>query len=348
MPTDRTIGHGIIGCGVIGPWHAQAINAIEGSEIVAVCDVVEERAKEMAEKFGGEPCTDYKEMVKRDDIDIVNICTPSGMHADMGVAAAEAGKHIVSEKPLDVTLEACDRIIEACKQNNVLLSGIFQNRFADGSTRIKEALEQGRFGNLTMGDAYVKWWRTQEYYDSGDWRATWDLDGGGALMNQSVHYIDLLQWFMGPVKTIYARTATLAHTIEVEDCAAAVIGFENGAIGVIEGTTAAAPGGPARLEIHGDKGTAGWENGRVSTWKFADEREGDDQVTKAEKFAEGAASDPRAMSIEGHRRNIAALVDAVRTGAESPLPGEEARKAVEIIRGIYTSAEEGREVTLPL
>ncbi|MFQ5808778.1 MAG: Gfo/Idh/MocA family protein, partial [Armatimonadota bacterium] len=186
MPTNDTYGFGIIGCGVIGPWHAQAINSIEGAKLVAVCDIVEERAKEMAEAHGGEPCTDYAEMVKRDDIDIVNICTPSGMHADMGVAASEAGKHIVSEKPLDVTLEACDRVIDACKQNSVLLAGIFQNRFAEGSVRMKEALDAGRFGKLTMGDAYVKWWRTQEYYDSGEWRATWELDGGGALMNQSV------------------------------------------------------------------------------------------------------------------------------------------------------------------
>ncbi len=348
MPTNDILGFGVIGCGVIGPWHAQAINSIEGVKLIAVCDVIEERAKKLAEEHGGEPCTDYNEMVKRDDIDIVNICTPSGMHAEMGVAAAEAGKHVISEKPLDVTLEACDRVIEACKRNNVLLAGIFQNRSAEGSLRIKEALDAGRFGKLTMADAYVKWWRTQEYYDSGEWRATWELDGGGALMNQSVHYIDLLQWLMGPVKSIYARTATLAHTIEVEDCAAAVVTFENGAIGVIEGTTAAHPGSPARLEIHGDQGTATWENGRVTTWKFAEEKEGDDAVAEAKKFADGAVSDPRAIAVEGHRRNIAGLVDAVRSGSPSPLPGEEARKAVEIILAIYKSAKEGREVTLPL
>ena len=247
-----------------------------------------------------------------------------------------------------MTLQACDRLIDACKRNNVLLAGIFQNRFADASLRLKEALEQGRFGKLTMGDAYVKWWRTQKYYDSGDWRATWELDGGGALMNQSVHYIDLLQWFMGPLKSVYARAATLAHTIEVEDCAAAVVSFENGAIGVIEGTTAAHPGRPARLEIHGDQGTAAWENGRITTWKFAEERGGDETVVGAEKFAEGAVSDPRAMDIEGHRCNIAAVLETVNSGAASPLPGEEARKAVEIILAIYQSAKEGREVALPL
>ncbi len=221
-------------------------------------------------------------MLAHPGLDVVCVCTPSGAHQDPAVKAAQAGKHVVVEKPLEITLERCDAIIQACDKAGVRLCTIFPSRFTPANLDLKAAIDTGRFGRLTLGDTYVKWWRTQEYYDSGGWRGTWDLDGGGALMNQAIHNVDLLYWLMGDVDSIQAMTATLAHErIEVEDTAVACLRFQNGALGVIEAATSAYPGLLKRTEIHGDRGSARVEQDDITLWDFQEKVPSDDEILAA-------------------------------------------------------------------
>jgi predicted dehydrogenase len=235
-----TIGFGIVGCGMISTFHARAIADVMGAKLEACFDTRGEAAEKFAKANGCRAYTDLNKMLADPKVEIVTVATPSGAHMEPAAAAARAGKHVIVEKPLEITLKKCDRMIEACEKAKVKLGAIFPSRFHDSSVKLKKAIEGGRFGKLTLGDAYVKWFRTQEYYDSGAWRGTWALDGGGALMNQAIHSVDLLTWLMGPVLEIQANTATLAHArIEVEDVVVATLRFANGAIGVLEATTAA-------------------------------------------------------------------------------------------------------------
>lgn len=343
-PTDGKYGIAIVGCGGIAGWHAKAISGIENARLVATHDIIEERAKKLGEEYGADPYTDLDAVLSRDDVDLVDICTPSGLHAELGIAAAKAGKHVITEKPLDVTLEHCDALINACDDAGVKLMCIFQNRYIESSRQIRRAIDEGRLGRLLMGDMYLKWYRSQEYYDSGDWRGTWELDGGGCLMNQGVHYVDLLQWWMGPVENLFAYTDTLAHNIEVEDVAAATVKFANGGIGVIEGTTCAKPGLQARIELHGEKGSIIWADGKIVTWKL----EGEDEPPVSEEEKPSAAADPMSLNVAPHRRQIQAFIEALERGQQPHPSGPEARKAVEIILAIYKSSRTGEIVTLPL
>jgi predicted dehydrogenase len=350
---SRTYGVGIVGCGVIAPFHARSAAALPNAELRAVMDIVPEAAQKRAEEFGAEAYTDLDAMLARDDIDIICVCVPSGLHAEIGIRAAQARKHVLVEKPIDITLDAADRLIEACHEYNVKLGVISQHRFGPGMVQLREALTGGRFGKLILGDAIIKWYRSQAYYDSGDWRGTWALDGGGALMNQGVHYIDQLQWMMGPVKSIYARAATSAHTIEVEDIAIAILNFENGAIGTIEGSTAVYPGLPERLEITGTEGTVVIESGKVKVWEFKDEKgEAGAYGTKVKYDDSGPAAtgsaDPSAIPSAGHQTQLADLIAAIEGDGSPAISGEDARRPLEIILAIYESARTGREVTLPL
>ena len=234
-------GFGVIGCGMIADFHARAIGDIRGAKLIGGFDSVTASADRFAKATGCKAYSSLKEMLADDAIDVVTIGTPSGAHMEPAVAAARAGKHVIVEKPLEITLRRCDKIIDECDKAGVTLSAIFPSRFHEPSIEIRRAIDQGRFGRLTVGDAIVKWYRTQEYYDSGAWRGTWKLDGGGALMNQAIHSVDLLTWLMGPVAEIRARTALLAHKkIEVEDVAMATLEFENGAMGIIEAPVATA------------------------------------------------------------------------------------------------------------
>ncbi len=343
----RTIGFGIIGCGTIAPWHADSVAKIDGAQLVAVSDVVEEAAQKMGQKYQADWYTDYQQMLAREDVDVLCILTPSGMRKEIVLKAAEAGKHVVVEKPIEVTLERIDQMIEACEKAGVKLAVIFQNRFLPAARKVKEAMEKGKLGKPILGDAYIKWHRTQQYYDSGGWRGTWRYDGGGALMNQSVHTIDLLLWIMGPVESISAKIATLAHKIEVEDLAVATLRFANGALGVIEGSTAISPGFSSRLEIHGENGSVILKGEQVVAWQFKD----GEQIPlpfPPEKEASGGQADPTNFSTEGHYLQLKDMVDAVKTGREPLVNGREGRKAVELIQAIYQSAKTGKEVSLPL
>jgi predicted dehydrogenase len=285
-------------------------------------------------------------------VQIVTIGTPSGAHLEPAVAAAKAGKHVIVEKPLEITLARCDAIIRACEANRVKLSTIFPSRFHESSVEMKRAIDGNRFGRLTLGDAYVKWYRTQAYYDSGKWRGTWELDGGGALMNQAVHSVDLLTWLMGPVAEVTAHAATIAHErIAVEDNLVAALRFANGALGVIEASTAIYPGYLKRIEIHGSEGTAVMEEEDIKVWDFARAKKSDDAIARRmaeHKSTGGGASDPAAIGHHGHARQFQDVVDAIKKNREPAIDGREGRRSIEIILAIYKSAETGRSVKLPL
>jgi predicted dehydrogenase len=347
-------GFAIIGCGMIARFHAKALAEIPGARIVALADSDLPRARKLAEELGlgdnfyGE----LPPLLARRDVDVVIVATPSGAHMEPAVAAAEAGKHVVVEKPLEVTLERCDRILDACDRKGVKLCTIFPSRFADANRTLKAAVDAGRFGRLTLGETTCKWWRSQAYYDQGGWRGTKALDGGGALMNQAIHNVDLLLWMMGPVKQLCGFADRLAHErIEVEDTAVACLQFTSGALGVIEATTSVHPGLPKTIAVHGDRGTAVIEQEDVLRWDFAPELEEDRAVRQrfAQKVgASGGASDPSAISHVYHARQLTDFVQALETGRPPLVDGREGRKAVEVILAIYRSAETGRVVELPL
>lgn len=345
-------GFGIVGCGMISSFHARAIADVRGAKLVACFD----NRAEAAEKFAAEhACTAYTQlddMLSDTNVDIITIATPSGAHMEPAVAAARAGKHVIVEKPLEITLKKCDAIIKACAQAGVQLGAIFPSRFHDASVKLKRAIDGGRFGKLTMGDAYVKWYRTQAYYDSGAWRGTWALDGGGALMNQAIHSVDLLTWLMGPVVEIQASTACMAHTrIEVEDVAVATLKFANGALGVIEATTAAYPGYLKRIEIHGSEGSAVLEEEDLKAWDFARSKKEDAVILeqmRQHRSTAGGASDPAAIGHHGHAIQFRDFVEAVRKNRPPVIDGHEGRRSVEIILGVYKAAEIGKAVKLPL
>jgi predicted dehydrogenase len=259
---------------------------------------------------------------------------------------------VIVEKPLEITLKKCDRIIRECEKQGVQLATVFPSRFHDSSVELKRAIDAGRFGRLTVGDAYVKWFRAQQYYDSGAWRGTWSLDGGGALMNQAIHSVDLLTWLMGPVAEVRAQTATLAHErIEVEDTAVATLRFANGALGVIEATTAAFPGYLKRIEIHGSEGSAVLEEEDLKAWDFLKPQKQDRAIQdamKKHKSTGGGASDPAAIGHHGHAIQFRDMLDAIRQKRPPAIDGHEGRRSVEIILAIYKSAETGKLVKLPL
>jgi predicted dehydrogenase len=339
------VGFGIIGAGMIANFHAEAIKAVADARLVAVCDSDGERAGEFARKHQIECYTDIGEFLARSPIDAVTIATPTGLHAAVAVPAALAGKHVLCEKPLDVTVEKSQAIIDACAKAGVLLVPVFQNRFGSGAIQIERAIAAGRFGRLMQIAGRIKWWRSQEYYDSGAWRGTWALDGGGCLMNQSIHTIDLMLHFGGRPEQVFGYTATRTHTgIEVEDNACAVLRFASGAIGVIEASTSCAPGFPARIEVSGERGTAVIEGDAIAQWSFADTEAGDEAVLAKigqPKLGSGA-SDPKAIGVEGHRLQIADMTRAILTGGKPAIDGAEARIPVELICGIYASMKTGR------
>lgn len=350
MTTTGRIGFGIVGCGVIAPFHAQAIQATAGARLVAVTDELPARAARLAAEYGVPAVTNLAELLDRPDIQAISICVPSGLHGAIGELAAAAGKHLLIEKPIEISLAAADRLIEACRRHRVKLAVISQQRFRPAVQQLRQAQADGRFGKLIFGGAYIPWYRTQGYYDSGAWRGTIALDGGGCLMNQGIHYIDLLQWVMGPVKSVVARMQTAAHQIEVEDLAVAMLQFSNGALGIIQGSTAFYPGLPERLEIAGEGGTAIISAGTTSIWEFKDEK-GEAEAYGSKLAATTAATstgaaDPTAIGGHLHAVQVADLVAAIQEDREPAITGEAARRPLELILAVYQSAREGRPVDL--
>lgn len=339
---DRILNFAIIGCGVIAPNHAKAIINTPSARLVAVADIIEERAVKFAQEYNCNWYTDYKKMLDRPDIDVVNICTPSGLHSEMAIEAMKRGKHVITEKPMAITLEQADAMISASKEFKRKLACIFQRRTQSVFKKIKEVTSQGAIGRLILGDAYMKYFRSQAYYDSGDWRGTWALDGGGALMNQGIHCIDLMQWIMGEVGSVFAYTRTLARRIEVEDTAVSVLEYKNGAIGVIEGTTSVVPGFDHRLEFHGVDGSILVDGEKIVKWEVP----GVELDLDSQETVGSTASDPRAIGYLGHQLLIQDMIEAIKNDRDPLITGEEGKKALKIILAIYKSSRERREIYL--
>ncbi len=350
--SDQPLGCAIVGCGMIARFHARALAEVPGARVAALVSRTPGRARTMADELGLS-ChldTDLAAALARPDVHAVIVTTPSGAHLEPAVAAARAGKHVVVEKPLEITAERCDRIVAACDANRVKLCTIFPSRFGDANRALKAAVDAGRFGRLTLGETACKWWRSQQYYDEGGWKGTKALDGGGALMNQAIHNVDLLLWLMGPATHVTGFTATLAHErIEVEDTAVACLRFANGALGVIRAATGVHPGLPKTVAVHGDRGTAVIEQDDVLRWELTPETAEDRAVKErfaARVNASGGASNPAAISHQGHARQLADFVRAVRTDTPPAVDGREGRRSVELIEAVYRSAATGRVVAL--
>jgi UDP-N-acetyl-2-amino-2-deoxyglucuronate dehydrogenase len=348
----------IVGCGVIGTTHAEAISTLPDAQLVAVCDPVPERAHKLADKYGVTPYLDLQEMLDREQLDVVNICTPSGLHGEQACQVMRSGRHVIVEKPIEISLPAIKEMLRVQREHHVKLAVISQHRFDAAAKQVHKLVEEQAFGKLVLGNVIVPWWRSQAYYDSGAWRGTWQLDGGGTLMNQSIHSIDLLQWFMGPVRSVYAYTDTLVHHIETEDVAVAVLRFANGSLGTIAATTGAYPGVTTRIEIFGDKGSAIIEDDKLAYLHLArDDREevgaygtSTKNATKSgnNKVNDGSSSaqNPAALSIQSHAFQIADTIRAIHENGTPLVDGEAAKHPVEIILAIYESARTHKEVML--
>lgn len=340
----RKIGFGIIGCGVIADFHANALFGIpEDAVLVGVADARAESAQRFAQAKQVRAFATVEEMLACPEIDVVTVCVPSGFHADIAIKAANAGKHIVVEKPMAITKEQLDAMEEACARNGVLLSSIAQSRFTNGVRMAKQAVEDGLLGKMVCADVYMKFNRTQEYYNSGGWRGTKAVDGGGALMNQGIHGVDLLLYLAGDVKSVYAVSKTLARQIEVEDTLSAVLEFKSGATGVIQATTSVYPGYPRRLELNGDKGTIVLEEGALVRWDIENNTK-QDIVLQPTMFS--SAATPTAISVDNHTKQFKDVIRALQTGTKPLIDIHEGRRPVDLILAIYKSAEERRVIEL--
>lgn len=346
--SDKKYGFGVLGCGVISDTHLDAIRSLPQAEIIAVCDTREPSAAAKAQKYGCDYYTDLAEMLKREDLHVVNVVVPSGLHARLGTQCVQAGKHVICTKPIDITLERIDSLIAAADANGVLVGATHQSRGFSVYKRLKAAVTEGRLGKLLYGSAIVPWFRSEEYYSDG-WHGTKALDGGGALINQSIHYIDLLIWMLGNPLKVFGWAENLGHrSIEVEDCANAVVKFDSGAQGIIQGTTCTYSGHPQRLEVHGTKGNVVITGDEIALWEV----EGEPVEIHKEAGRQGGSSDPKlgmqGEAVQAHAEQIADLIAAIEEGRQPRLNGYEARRAVELILAIYKASATERVVELPL
>ena len=331
-----TLRVGLLGCGAIGRLHLEIWRETAGASITAVCDGDFERARAHALAMGAEPFADLAELLSSSLVDAVDICTPSGQHAQQGIRCARAGVHVLCEKPLALRLDEADALIDACDQAGVTLASVFQRRALPALQSVATDLRAGRLGDLLLCSAHVKWWRDQAYYDSADWRGTWLLDGG-VLANQAIHAIDHLCWLAGPIVAVdFAAARTALHRMEAEDLAVAVVRFASGAIGTIEATTCSSPPLCTRVEVVGTRGAVAFDDARVTAYGA----DGEDLLQGLPPHAApiGGRSDPMAISLEGHRAIIGDFVAAVREGRTPLVDGRQARMAVEAIDRIYRAA----------
>lgn len=343
------VGIGIIGAGNIAAAHAYAAQNSAAGQLVGVASRNHASAVKAAEKYGTKAYPSVKSLLADDEVQVVAICTPSGAHLEPALEAIAAGKHVIVEKPLEVTVERAELIARAAADSGVALATIFMSRFATANMFVKESIDRGELGKLVQGNAYVPWYRSQEYYASAAWRGTKALDGGGALMNQAIHQVDLLLWMMGPVAELFAYAGRLVHTdIEVEDTLVASIRFRNGALGQITAATSLWPGRPKNLELYGTDGMAVLKDDVLAEWA----NRAHDETARAAVLAEyggeatGGSSNPMDISFENHRRQYDEFLSSLQAGTPSKLGGREGVKAVELIAAIYRSAETGRSVQL--
>jgi predicted dehydrogenase len=338
----------VIGAGLVGDWHVRVLPKLAETKLVAVCDADVSRANASLAKHQVSGVPVYQttaEMYRKEELDSVHICTPSGSHLEIAGEAMALGKSIVCEKPLEISTERVDQMIEEAKRRSVRIAGIFQNRWNEANRTIRSATESGRFGRLTWAGSFTPWYRPDKYYAPGGWRGTWKMDGGGAVMNQGIHQIDLLQWIMGPVKRVSAYAASRIHdTIEVEDTMSCALEFANGAFGTFVSTTAMWPGSPTRLEVGGEKGTAVSENG-LKRFEFAEKQPADadllERLNPAKATNSGGGKSAGDAGVDLHSLNIGSIYRAWNEGKEAETWGPEARKAVAIVQAMYESVRGG-------
>lgn len=338
------VGVAIVGCGgMIAGVHAAALKEIPDARLVGGWSRSAEKTQRFSDQQGVRAYRSFEELLGDQAVQAVSICLPSGHHAEYGVKAAAAGKHVIVEKPIDISIPKATNLIEVCRKNNRRLSVIFQNRYTPAAKKVRKALDQGLLGRLILGDAYIKWYRSPEYYQSNAWRGTKAIDGGGALINQAIHTIDLLQWMMGGVQRLTGLVRTSTHAIESEDLGVAALEYVNGAVGVIEGSTAIRPGFKERVEIHGQKGSVTLEGGNITSWKVEGCTEAD--YVDAQKVSYGSTSSP-AISHVNHKAQFEEILAAMQQGRESLVNGEEGLKALQIVLGIYESSAKRQWIEL--
>ncbi|MGC9319247.1 MAG: Gfo/Idh/MocA family protein [Armatimonadota bacterium] len=347
--TDATMGFGIVGCGLVSQFHGAAIMNSPKAEVIAATDLDEERLSEFIGSYGGEKADSFEALLEDERIDVVNVLTPNAMHAQFAVPALEAGKHVIVEKPPEMTLERTDRMIRAAEANDRKLAICLQVRFRESIRAIKSAIEQGRFGRLLEGDAYMKWFRDTDYYLMDDWRSKRE-QGAGVTIQHAFHYIDLLHHLMGPVSAVDARMTNLTHPqVQLEDTLKAFLYFESGAEGIIEASTALWPGEPPRIEVNGEDGTAVTQGEVMLTWQFRDERPEDDEVMQIGRDTVAAGGTGAAdLSYEEHMWVIEDMVDAIAQDREPFITAQSARHSLEIALAMYRSADAREPVELPL
>ncbi|HEX5324209.1 MAG TPA: Gfo/Idh/MocA family oxidoreductase [Capsulimonadaceae bacterium] len=370
MSERSPLAFGLVGCGTIAPTHADALRSLPQAALVACCDTNAAKARAFAERYhiSAEHVHNSLESFLADEaIQAVTVCTPSGLHAEVGIASLRSGRPVIVEKPMDVSLAACDRLLAAQRDTGLTLGVISQRRFEDAFQYARNALDEGRFGPVILIDAQVKWYRTQEYYDSGEWRGTWALDGGGALMNQGVHTVDIVRWLAGPVESVYAVAKTAAHErIEVEDIICATLRFKSGAVGNLVATTAAYPGLPATIELYGKEGSLLTSGDALKEAHFLTGR--DDKLpasgseaarihalqvaqggTRSATAAKDTAPPPADRAWEwgaAHRAQLADFIDAAHEKRKPAVDGSDGRSALELVLAIYESARTGEVVHL--
>ena len=339
---DSRIRFGVIGCGVVAPTHAIALEGIARAELVAVADNSESRVQNFAREFGvPKAYTSHEELLADPDIDAICVCTPHHLHAPIAIDAARAGKHVLIEKPMATNLADADELIRLCDEGDLRLGVVFQHRFDAASTHIKRLVDDGDLGTIALASVYVKWFRAADYYDPSSWRGKWDTAGGGVLVNQAIHALDVLCWFVGDVKSVVGYAGARVHDIEVEDTAAAAIRFACGAFGVVEASTTTYPQTDERIEIAGSAGTVTIEGGQIVQHELAGRRaETPEFVLEDSRF--------RGKSYYGtsHPRVIEDFVEAIHEGRAPAVDGREGRKVLEVIFAIYESSRTGREVVL--
>jgi len=347
MPNSKPIRFAVVGAGMIGELHAKVIAAMNGGELRYVFSRSMERARKLSDVYGGDPVTDYADLLRKQDCDAVSICTASGEHADFGIAAAEAGKHVLVEKPIEISPARADALIEACDSNGVKLGVVFQLRFLDASAEVKQAMQQGVLGDPVMADCTMKFFRPQSYYDNSRWKGTLAMDGGGALINQGIHGLDLLLHLAGDIATVKAYTGVLAHTnIEVEDTCVAAVRYMSGALGVIRATTSVQPDVQQRIALHGTQGTIvleGTEDTWIRQWETTGEQR---ECVVPEPVEHAGAAAVLDAGGQGHARQVEDFVAAINGDRAPAVDGLEGRRSLAVVTAVYASARSGSEETV--
>ena len=340
------VGFAVIGAGLVGPTHAAAAARAPGGTLVAVCDQRPERAEALAEQYGAMPMTEIDAVLARPDVQVVCICLPTRLHLEVAERAVAAGKHIVVEKPLELSLDRADRLLAAARAQRVQVAAIFNRRFIPALKATKRAVDEGLLGDLLVADMYYKSFRTQEYYDESGWRGTWEQEGGAALINQGIHGVDLLRWIAGPVARVFAYTDHLRRDIEADDTTAAVVRYTSGAMGVIQAMTSIEPRLPDRLEYHGVNGSIQLSGYRVASWAVPGAETWPAEVEAEERALLAEGSGTGSLEAAGHHAQIADMVEAVREGRPPAVTGDDGRRSLEVVLAIYESGRTGQEVRI--